>query len=99
MISHLHRQLPTLIQGNYRVVLGRNAVGKVIAYGGGDFGREKFHSLRLPTDYVDDAEKPLIEDDQIALTVVIQLDGFPEETGTSRQTSFALATRFFGSLL
>lgn len=69
-------------QGDYRVVLGRNAAGKVLAYGGGDFGREKSHAFQVPVDFVDEREKLLVvEDGQIYLTTVIQLDSFPEEIG------------------
>lgn len=69
------------IKGNYRVVLGRNAIGKVLAYGGGDFGREESHSFQVPEDFVEEEETPLIEDGQIPLTIVIQLDNFPQEIG------------------
>jgi hypothetical protein len=62
--------------------LGRNAAGKVLAYGGGDFGREKSHTFQVPVDFVDDEEKPpVVEDGQIYLTIVIQLDNFPQEVG------------------
>ena len=62
-------------------MLGRNAVGKVLAYGGGNFGRKKTHSFEVPADFVEEEEEPLIGDDQIPLTVVIQLDGYPREVG------------------
>jgi len=69
------------IPGNYRVVLGRNAVGKELVYGGGNFGSEKSHAFQVPVDYVEEEEKSLVEDGQILLTVVVQLDNFPEEIG------------------
>lgn len=62
-------------------MLGRNAIGRVLAYGGGNFGREQSHSFQVPDDFVEQEEKPLIEDGQIALTIVIQLDTYPEEIG------------------
>ena len=68
-------------QGNYRVVLGRNAADKVLVYGGGDFGRDISHVFQVPVDYIDEEEKALIEDGQIPLTIVIQLDSFPQEVG------------------
>ena len=68
-------------QGNFRVVLGRNAVGKVLAFGGGDFGREESHSFWIPEDFVEEEEKPLLEEGQIPLIVVIQLDQYPSEIG------------------
>ena len=67
--------------GSFRVVLGRNAIGRVLAFGGGNFGHEESHSFLVPKNFVDEEEKPLIGDDQIVLTVVIQLDSFPEEIG------------------
>jgi hypothetical protein len=68
-------------KGNYRVVLGRNAIGKVLAFGGGNFGREESHSFQVPNDFAEEEDIPLIEDGQIPLTVVIQLDSFPQEIG------------------
>ena len=62
-------------------MLGRNAVGKVIAHGEGNFGSEKSHAFQVPVDYIDEEEKALIEDGQIPLTIVIQLDSFPQEVG------------------
>lgn len=62
-------------------MLGRNAVGQVLAYGGGNFGHEESHSFLVPKDFVEDEENTLIGDGQIPLTIVIQLDSFPEEIG------------------
>ncbi len=70
-----------LNKGNFRVVLGRNTIGKVLAFGGGDFGHEESHSFLVPEDFVEEEDIALVEDGQILLTVVIQLDSFPEEIG------------------
>lgn len=61
-------------------MLGRNAIGKVLAYGGGDFGREESHFFNVPKDFAE-KEMPIIEDGEISLTIVIQLDNFPREIG------------------
>lgn len=61
--------------------MGRNSIGKVLAFGGGNFGREESHSFLVPENFVEEEEKPLIGDGQIPLTIVIQLDNFPEEVG------------------
>jgi len=70
-------------QGSYRVVLGRNVAGEVLASGGGNFGSEQSHEIRVPVDYTPDeeAEHPPVGEGQILVTVVIQLDDFPEEVG------------------
>ncbi|KAG7353653.1 peptidase S8 family protein [Nitzschia inconspicua] len=67
--------------GNYRVVLGRDAKGKVLVSGGGDFGSERWHEFQVPQDFKDRPEVPDISHGQIPLTVVIQLDEYPQEIG------------------
>ncbi len=67
--------------GNYMVVLGRNSDGEVLVSGGGDFGHEKSHDFQVPPDFIDDQEKPDLSEGEIPLTVVVQLDGFPQEIG------------------
>jgi hypothetical protein len=68
-------------QGNYRVVLGTDAGGEVLVSGGGDFGSERWHEFQVPTDLNQKPEEPKVPEGQIPLTVVIQLDGYPEEVG------------------
>lgn len=67
--------------GNYRVVLGRNVEGLILVSGGGDFGHEKWHDFQVPLNFVDDEEKPNLAEGEIPLTVVVQLDDFPQEVG------------------
>lgn len=67
--------------GNYMVVLGRNSDGQPLVSGGGDFGYEKWHDFQVPSDFVDDEEKPELSDGEIPLMVVVQLDNFPQEIG------------------
>jgi hypothetical protein len=67
--------------GNYRVVLGRDEEGEVLLSGGGDFGSERSHDFQVPKDYPDESDSPQITAGSIPLTVVIQLDSFPQETG------------------
>lgn len=62
-------------------MLGRNAVGKVLAFGGGNFGLEESHSFRIPEDFQEEDDEPLLEEGQIPLIVVIQLDQYPNEIG------------------
>ena len=62
-------------------MLGRNAVGKVLAFGGGNFGPEESHSFRIPEDFQEEDDEPLLEEGQIPLIVVIQLDRYPNEIG------------------
>ena len=70
-----------LDKGNFRVVLGRNAVGKVLAFGGGNFGHEESHTFQIPWDFVEEEEKPVLEDGQIPLIIAMQLDRYPNEIG------------------
>jgi hypothetical protein len=49
--------------------------------GGGDFGSGRRHEFQVPTDLNEKPEEPEVGEGQIPLTVVIQLDGYPEEVG------------------
>lgn len=68
-------------QGNYRVVLGKDAEGEVLLSGGGDFGIERAHEFQVPTYFTEKQENPQVADGQIPLTVVIQLDSSPQDVG------------------
>ena len=69
--------------GNYVLLLGRATSGTVLAVGGGDFGQKAIHEVEIPTDfdYQDDDKKPVVGEGQILLTIVMQLDTKPTETG------------------
>jgi len=68
--------------GNYVVFLGRATSGKVLASGGGNFGASNKHEFFVTEDYSESTQDgPVIGEGQIALTVVIQLDNNPLETG------------------
>lgn len=49
--------------------------------GGGDFGSERRHEFQVPNDYKEKADEPEVAEGQIPLTVVIQLDNYPQEIG------------------
>jgi hypothetical protein len=68
--------------GNYVVLLGRAAIGTVLASGGCNFGSVATHELNIPEEYVDpDQDELIIGEGQLALTIVIQLDSDPLENG------------------
>ena len=68
--------------GNYVVMLGRNPNGEVLITGGGDFGRREQHEFDIPLDFVEPSEDDfelIIGEGQVPLTIVIQLDNYPQE--------------------
>lgn len=68
--------------GTYLVILGRVATGTVLASGGDKFGASQQYELKIPIDYADPVvDGPIIAEGQIAMTIVLQLDGTPLDNG------------------
>jgi hypothetical protein len=63
------------------VVLGRDTDGEVLVSGGGDFGNERWHEFQVPGDFKDTSDDLDVGEGEISLTVVIQLDEYPQDTG------------------
>jgi hypothetical protein len=68
--------------GNYMVILGRSPNGEVLVSGGGDFGHRQTNEFVVPAEFDDETEdEPIIDEGQIPLTIVIQMDNYPQEIG------------------
>jgi len=68
--------------GNFVLYLGRNTNGEVLLSGGGDFGDSESAIFTVPEVFEDSFEDDLIlEEGQLPLTIVIQLDNYPQEIG------------------
>jgi hypothetical protein len=67
--------------GNYMVILGRSPNGEVLVSGGGDFGLLQTNEFVVPAEFDEIEDEPIIEEGQISLTIVIQMDNYPQEIG------------------
>ena len=55
---------------------------RTFSQGGGDFGLRSHHEFEVPKEYDEpsgDDTEPLTVEGQVALTIVIQLDNYPQE--------------------
>lgn len=69
--------------GNYVVSLGSQPNGPILVSGGGSFESSLVHNFDVPVEFKEESsdDVPIIGEGQIPLTIVIQLDDNPQETG------------------
>ena len=68
--------------GNYVLLLGKATSGEVLASGGGNFGYKAMHEFEIPITYdLPDEDEIVAGEGEILVTLVLQLDKRPTETG------------------